>query len=128
MDRTISQLADQLINHAPLYTRDRINGSWPPSEPGVYGLWFVDGTLPLVPITKCVKRDGRSFLYVGIVPERRGSARTLQNRIVDNHFDGKATNSILRTNLGLLLERQLGTAPKKYLLMTGALNKQPKYI
>lgn len=73
----------------------------------------MDGTLPLVPITKCAKRDGRSLLYVGMVPERRESARTLPDRIVDNHFGGEATNSILRTNLGLLLEMQLGTAPKK---------------
>jgi hypothetical protein len=83
MDRTISELADQLVNQAPLYTRDRINKSGPPPpfETGVYGWWFEEGALPLVPTTGCVKRDRQSLLYIGFVPKR-----TLHNRIVGDDF------------------------------------------
>src|SRR5216684_8217225 len=115
MNSTPSQLVDQLVHEASIYTLDRLNqsGPLPPSDPGVYGWWFLEGALPMVPTMRCLKREGRSLLYAGIARKhlRQKTPTTLHDRIVGCHVYGKATNSTLRASLGLLLEKELGTIP-----------------
>ena len=71
MDGTISQLADQVINQAPLYALDGTNttSNAPPPKAGVYGWWFRQGALPTVPVAGCVKRGNWCLLYIGIAPK-----------------------------------------------------------
>lgn len=115
MNSATSQLADQLVREASIYTLDRLNksGPPPPAHPGVYGWWFLEGALPMVPTMRCLKREDRSLLYAGIARKhlRQKTPTTLHDRIVDCHIYGKATNSTLRASLRLLLEKQLGTIP-----------------
>jgi hypothetical protein len=115
MNSTTRQLADQLLQKAPLYIRDRIDwsGLLPPAQPGVYGWWFLEGSLPMVPTMGCLKREDRTLLYVGVARKKANATTILADRILGCHFDGKATNSTLRSSLGVLLGKQLGTIPTR---------------
>jgi hypothetical protein len=105
-DQRLIQLADQFLR-APLYTCSQLsqNSLLPPDKPGLYGWWFVDGALPNVPSQNCEVRNGRCLEYVGVADS------SLHDRIMSRHFSGKASNSTLRTSLGLLLETTLNTVP-----------------
>jgi GIY-YIG catalytic domain-containing protein len=104
----LHQFMDQLLNTAPLFNWVQLSHSniLPPRNIGTYGWWFPDGALPGVPSQNCVHRQGLYLGYVGIA-----APQTLHTRIRTNHFHGKASNSILRTTLGLLLEHAIGTVP-----------------
>lgn len=84
-----------------------------PLAPGVYAWWFRE-IPPNVPTDGCVIRDGRTLLYVGIVPkeppkagDRPPSSATLRSRI-RQHMQGNAYGSTLRLTLGCLLAESLG--------------------
>lgn len=104
------------LREGSLQTLDEIRhntGSSPPALPGVYAWWFREGCLSMVPVKPCPHRDGYRLLYIGITAATRRSNTTLCDRIVYCHVRGRATNSTLRTSLGLLLEHQLGTRPTR---------------
>ncbi|WP_447603852.1 GIY-YIG nuclease family protein [Nitrospira sp. Nam80] len=79
----------------------------PPSASGVYA-WFFKNPPSSVPIDRCIHREGRALLYVGISPESKNSGQNLRQRI-RYHFSGNAEGSTLRRTLGCLLEEELGT-------------------
>ena len=116
MPRCVVEDLSRPLLEGPLHTLDEIRldtASLPPALPGVYAWWFREGCLPMVPMEHCPHRDEYRLLYIGITAATRRSNTTLCDRIVYCHVRGRATNSTLRTSLGLLLEDQLGTRPTR---------------
>jgi putative addiction module antidote len=112
--RSIIDLTTELLEGG-IHTFDDIQrgAASLPALPGAYACWFREGCLPTVPVEPCPHRDGYTLLYAGISAANRKSKTTLCDRILYCHVRGRATNSILRASLGLLLENQLGTAPTR---------------
>jgi hypothetical protein len=111
--RKLRALATTLVETAPLWTWSRLksNPTVPPRSPGVYA-WFFRRLPRDVPTRGCVRRGGRTLLYVGISPTSTESSETLRSRI-HYHFRGNAEGSTLRRTLGCLLESTLGTCLRR---------------
>lgn len=82
-----------------------------PAEPGVYA-WYFTTVPPGLNAEGCHRVAGRTLLYVGISPTRRGvehpaSRSTLRKRL-RTHFRGNAEGSTLRRSIGCLLSGSLG--------------------
>jgi hypothetical protein len=95
-----------------------------PAVAGIYGWWFEDGALPIVPKQDSLHLDGRRLLYVGIAPSApssngRISKRTLRDRL-KNHTRGPVAQSTLRRTLVALLSETLELSP--VLLPSGKLS------
>ena len=103
----IDDLARRLVFESTIRTWPDIqaNRELPPKSPGVYA-WFFASAPPEVPTNRCVMRDGRYLLYVGISPSSPQSRQTLRSRI-RSHFRGNAQASTLRMTLGCLLGMRL---------------------
>lgn len=84
-----------------------------PAKPGIYGWWVRTGSLD-VPAADYSQHDGFDLLYVGISPRRpsvagRVSKGNIRKRL-DQHVNGKASQSTLRRTLGVLLMETLDMA------------------
>jgi hypothetical protein len=97
-----------------LYARDEVlaRPSAVPAGPGVYGWWFSSLPAP-IDVSGCIRRQGRTLLYVGISPNRppgSGRAASKQNlrRRLRQHYTRTAAASTLRRTLGCLLADELG--------------------
>jgi hypothetical protein len=106
--------ADSFLRPDGLFSRDEVlaKPSPVPPRPGVYGWWF--SSLPArIEISGCVRRQGRTLLYVGISPDRppaNGRAASKQNlrKRLRQHYTRTAAASTLRRTLGCLLAEELG--------------------
>jgi hypothetical protein len=109
----LEELAQRLAYTSPMYAWPELQESTmlPPRRSGIYG-WFFDTIPPGVPSDNCVRRGGRTLLYVGISPTSPSSEETLRSRI-RFHFSGNAEGSTLRRTLGCLLQRRLGTVLRR---------------
>lgn len=82
-----------------------------PAASGLYG-WYFRELPPGVDGSACVRRLGRTLLYVGIAPSRPlgynslPSTQSLKSRI-RMHYAGNAEASTLRRSLGALLRTKL---------------------
>jgi DNA-binding PadR family transcriptional regulator len=98
-------------NPGHLYSRAEVlsNPCPVPRAHGVYAFFFKE-IPPGVPVDGCLNQEGLTLLYIGISPDKKGSAnatQTLQQR-VRYHFNGNADGSTLRRSLGILLEKKSG--------------------
>src|SRR5208282_4333403 len=83
----------------------------PPAALGCYA-WFFEGLDGQVPTEKCLARDQGILLYAGIAGKKVFFKETLNFRITD-HFRATAQRSTLRSTLGYLLEKRLGTVMRR---------------
>ena len=68
-----------------------------------FNAWFFKEIPGDTPIDGCFQRGELTLLYIGIAPDSTRSKSNLRQRILDNHYNGTATNSTLRESLGILL-------------------------
>lgn len=76
-------------------------GKVAPDAAGLYGFWFAAGTLPQIPRTGCVTRDGFAMLNLGIAKNNKTCTSNLRKRLT-NHFGGRGGVTPLRKKLELL--------------------------
>ena len=109
-----------LAGLSDLYSREQVVAK-PWLVPEKYGLnlWCFKEAPGNAPMNGCAPKDGMPLLFVGSAPGLASSKRTLRERILEDHCNGKATNSTLRKSLGVLLFgenrkllRRIGTSDK----------------
>jgi hypothetical protein len=111
--------SERLLGPDHLFSRDEVlsRPSPIPKAPGVYA-WYFRENPPGVPTDDCVRRDGKTLLYVGISPSappangKAPSTQSLWHR-ARYHYRGNAEGSTLRLTLGCLLSDQLGIALRR---------------